>query len=321
MQRMMHLVAAACAVLCVATGCDDGDVAAPPCGHDLPERSLSFCSGPTSQLYDPVTATSAALAVFDSFPDDLLTHADPDSATGLRVATDAATLPRVLNVPAQYASVITDLSLLDGWGTTAGLYLRFDGPVAEPPSGLPASLQSPALILAAVTAGKATRVPFEARLLDDGTTLLVEPMVPMTPATRHVLVVTRQYLAAGGGCIAPAAVLKGLLERRGERIKIAEEAQRKFGRTVSWGVEFGDPAAPERILFTHIAAPVMTRLRQPERRVLDTLVDAGVARSRADALAWSVRLVGEHAEEWLAKLRAAMEKVDDVRAQGPGLSG
>ena len=63
----------------------------------------------------------------------------------------------------------------------------------------------------------------------------------------------------------------------------------------------------------------MTRLRQPERRVLDTLVDAGVARSRADALAWSVRLVGEHTEEWLAKLRTAMEQVDDVRAQGPDL--
>ena len=74
-----------------------------------------------------------------------------------------------------------------------------------------------------------------------------------------------------------------------------------------------------RAQVTHIAVPVMTRLRQPERRVLDTLVDAGVARSRADALAWSVRLVGEHAEEWLAKLRTAMEQVDDVRAQGPGL--
>ena len=108
-------------------------------------------------------------------------------------------------------------------------------------------------------------------------------------------------------------------DTRGERIRIAEEAQQKFGRTVSWGVDIGDPAAPQRILFTHIAVPVMTRLKQPERRVLDTLVDAGVARSRADALAWSVRLVGEHAEEWLAKLRTAMEQVDDVRAQGPGL--
>jgi hypothetical protein len=63
----------------------------------------------------------------------------------------------------------------------------------------------------------------------------------------------------------------------------------------------------------------MTRLRQPERQVLDTLVDAGVARSRSDALAWSVRLVGEHADEWLGKLRDAMKNVDDLRAEGPEL--
>ena len=63
----------------------------------------------------------------------------------------------------------------------------------------------------------------------------------------------------------------------------------------------------------------MTRLRQPERAVLDTLVDAGVARSRSDALAWSVRLVGEHADTWLAELREAMSEVDKLRAKGPEL--
>lgn len=87
------------------------------------------------------------------------------------------------------------------------------------------------------------------------------------------------------------------------------------GARFSWGVRAGE----ERILFTHLAVPVMTRLRQPERQVLDTLVDAGVARSRSDALAWSVRLVGEHTDEWLSKLRAAMTAVDDLRAEGPGL--
>ena len=70
-------------------------------------------------------------------------------------------------------------------------------------------------------------------------------------------------------------------------------------------------------LFTHLSVPVMTRLRQPERPVLDTLVDAGVARSRSDALAWSVRLVGEHADEWLGQLRAAMTDVQRLRDQGP----
>jgi hypothetical protein len=106
-------------------------------------------------------------------------------------------------------------------------------------------------------------------------------------------------------------------ETRPERMNIADEAQDRYGRKVSWGVEVNG----ERILFTHIAVPVMTRLKQPERQVLDTLVDAGVARSRADALAWSVKLVGEHTEEWLAKLRAAMSAVDDLRAEGPDLQG
>ncbi|ORW02447.1 hypothetical protein [Mycobacterium kyorinense] len=104
-------------------------------------------------------------------------------------------------------------------------------------------------------------------------------------------------------------------ETRPERMNIADEAQDRYGRKVSWGVEVGG----ERTLFTHIAVPVMTRLKQPERQVLDTLVDAGVARSRSDALAWSVKLVGEHTEEWLAKLRDAMSAVDDLRAQGPEL--
>jgi hypothetical protein len=106
-------------------------------------------------------------------------------------------------------------------------------------------------------------------------------------------------------------------ETRPERMRIADEAQDKYGRKVSWGVEVGSGDDTERILFTHIAVPVMTRLRQPERQVLDTLVDAGVARSRSDALAWSVKLVGEHTDEWLTKLRDAMRNVDDLRSDGP----
>jgi len=110
-------------------------------------------------------------------------------------------------------------------------------------------------------------------------------------------------------------------ETRPERMRIADEAEARYGRKVAWGVEIGAVGDDtyERILFTHIAVPVMTRLRQPERQVLDTLVDAGVARSRSDALAWSVRLVGEHADEWLGKLRDAMKNVDDLRAEGPEL--
>ena len=100
---------------------------------------------------------------------------------------------------------------------------------------------------------------------------------------------------------------------RDQRIGIAREAEHRFDRKVAWGVQVGG----RRMLFTHLAVPVMTRLRQPERLVLDTLVAAGVARSRSEALAWSVRLVGRNAEDWLAELRTAMEQVERVREQGP----
>ena len=104
-------------------------------------------------------------------------------------------------------------------------------------------------------------------------------------------------------------------ETRDERIQIAREAEHRYGRRVAWGARAGGV----RQLFTHLAVPVMTRLRQPERQVLDTLVDSGVARSRAEALAWCVKLVGEHADTWLADLRQAMEAVQKVREQGPTL--
>ena len=99
------------------------------------------------------------------------------------------------------------------------------------------------------------------------------------------------------------------------RITIAEEAESRYGRKIAWGAGIGGTT----VLFTHLAVPVMTRLRHDERRVLDTLVDAGVARSRSDALAWCVTLVGEHTDEWLAGLRDAMTTVDKLRAEGPGL--
>jgi hypothetical protein len=94
---------------------------------------------------------------------------------------------------------------------------------------------------------------------------------------------------------------------------VAQQIEHRYRRKVAWGVRCGDTEE----LFTHLAAPVMTRLRQPERLILDTLVDAGVARSRSDALAWCVRLVGQHTTDWLTELRTAMGAVDELRRRGP----
>ena len=102
-------------------------------------------------------------------------------------------------------------------------------------------------------------------------------------------------------------------ETREQRMRIADAAQRKFGRTVSWGAALGD----SRKLFTTVSVPVMTRLRIDERTVLDTLVESGVARSRSEALAWCVRLVGKHQADWIEDLRSALVHVQKVRAEGP----
>jgi hypothetical protein len=103
-------------------------------------------------------------------------------------------------------------------------------------------------------------------------------------------------------------------DTRALRMRIADEAEARFARKVAWGARCGE----EEDLFTTLSVPVMTRLRLPERQVLDTLVDAGVARSRSHALAWCVRLVGDHEGEWIDQLREALVHVEKVRREGPG---
>jgi hypothetical protein len=112
---------------------------------------------------------------------------------------------------------------------------------------------------------------------------------------------------------AAARIARFREDTREARIRIAREAEHRFDRKVSWAATCG--AVTER--FTTLGVPVMTRLRMPERAVLDTLIDAGVARSRSEALAWCVRLVGKHQEDWLKDLREALSHVEQVRNEGP----
>src|SRR5919107_5187961 len=156
---------------------------------------------------------------------------------------------------------------------------------------------------------------FAGRLPDDWFTGPVELIIDRDEIT---VVGTLAEPAPGEGD--PAAARAGRIARfreetRTQRMAVADAAQERYGRSVAWGASCGDV----RELFTTLSVPVMTRLRQPERLVLDTLVDAGVARSRSEALVWAVRLVGQHADQWLGELRDAMASVEEVRARGPQL--
>ncbi|GLX19113.1 MULTISPECIES: hypothetical protein [Streptomyces] len=127
--------------------------------------------------------------------------------------------------------------------------------------------------------------------------------------------VDREEITVVGKVPASESVKEFRERTREQRMEVAREAEELYRRKVAWGVRSGE----ETVLFTHLAVPVMTRLRQSERQVLDTLVAGGVARSRADALAWCVRLVGDNADAWLTELRDSLDKVRQVRAQGPDL--
>ena len=116
-----------------------------------------------------------------------------------------------------------------------------------------------------------------------------------------------------GSRSAESAVSRFRESTREERMTLALAAESLFERKVSWGARRGT----QMVLFTTTSVPVMTRLRLPERTVLDTLIAAGVARTRSEALAWCVRLVGENEREWLGDLRAAFQAVEEVRQRGP----
>src|SRR5688572_29111970 len=62
----------------------------------------------------------------------------------------------------------------------------------------------------------------------------------------------------------PAPVKRCREDTRQARMRIADDAERLFGRKASWGASVGST----RRLFTTVNVPVMTRLRMPDRQVL-----------------------------------------------------
>jgi len=143
---------------------------------------------------------------------------------------------------------------------------------------------------------------------------------PQVTADREEILVIgalRQAQVEGGEDAQKAAgagrVKQHREDTRQKRMQISNEAEHRFDRPISWGVTYGE----KTVLFTHLSIPVMTRLRQKERMVLDSLVGAGVARSRSEAVAWCIRLVEQHESDWLKDLREAMSKVAQVRSGGP----
>ncbi len=204
----------------------------------------AFCSGPTAFDYDPASPTADLTA----FPDDFFTAADPASRTGLAVRVDPTNAPWLARVPQMQQSVYDALSSLDGFGTSAGIILRFSAGLGRVPSGSAASLSSKAVELFDLGPGGPTRVPFETQVIDDGAGVILWPMRPLRPKTRHAVIVTTAQKDAGGRCIAPSSTMRALLSGENVPEKLASLETEIHGALQALSLEPQDVSAA--VVFT-----------------------------------------------------------------------
>ena len=106
------------------------------------------------------------------------------------------------------------------------------------------------------------------------------------------------------------------VETRDRRIAVARQAEARYGRPISWGATSGATIRH----FTTVHAFVPTRLDFEQRRVLDHLVDAGIAKNRGQGLAWCVDLVRQNEEGWLTRLQEALDTLNETADAAPPTS-
>ena len=202
----------------VLVGCSDeateSDVGAPDVGADVPTADAStdpsgdaetdavvkfeFCDGETELRYDPLGSAELLL-----YPDDILTVADADSPTGLRLQIDEST-PWIVEVPSLLRSVSADLNALSGFAANGAVLLRVTAPFGDVPSGEHASIDNQSIVFADLSTDPPTRVPFDAVLGDGGLDLFLEPLVTLRRGARHAVIVTNALLDEGASCLAPS---------------------------------------------------------------------------------------------------------------------
>lgn len=134
----------------------------------------------------------------DTFPDDRHTIDDAASPTGLDVRIADGARDAMASLIPTGNDLLAQLETLDGFGTTAGIELRFAGPI------------DPAVFVDHVALWNLGDAPaqedVEVRWTDDDATAIVVPMRPLAEGTRYGLVVA-DLLDADGGEVWPSADL------------------------------------------------------------------------------------------------------------------
>ena len=203
-------------------GTDTGEPVDLGAAEDVGEDVLAgedIETGPVSYVYAP------GGEAMPTFPDDYYTVEDATTGTGLQVVMTAETLPWLDSLDSLFRTIYDGLNELDGWGTNAAVVLHFDGPIAALPEGEEETRTNGAVMMVALGEDGPERVPFVPELTTDGSVLLW-PMFPLQPKTRHGVVITRELTAADGSAISRPAVMTELLEGEPEDPRLAALAPR-----------------------------------------------------------------------------------------------
>lgn len=147
------------------------------------------------------------------FPDDAFTVDDPGAITGQRLDVPPERFALLDAVPETYRQIFRDLSVLDGFGVTAKMFVRFDAPLdpATLWSGEATADWGAPIVLVVEAAGGARPWPYELALTDDDATVVLAPMVPLPPASRAYLAVTARVGTADGTPLAPGPAMRAAL--------------------------------------------------------------------------------------------------------------
>ncbi len=278
------------------------------CGAGGGGDGIPFCDGPTRQIYNPSTGD------YDTYPDDYFTVEDSSTRTGLRVAmvpgVDLVLDPNI----ADYANCFEDLSTLDGFGTTGGVALRFNGPIDEltlPVGGDGSGRATASVVLVDLDSDPPDFVDFEWKIVaedngDDSITLVLLPVGSLLPQTRYGVAVTNGLRDVDGLCISPSYNMKRVITGQHEDPRFARLSDRMsdFVQTLT---SAGTIAGPADLT----AAVVFTT-----QSTYDTSME--IARQIRDAT-YGYRSVGPCVDHALYRLCEGEVDVDDFRVDGRGI--
>jgi len=231
-----------CLLVTLSAACDDGAKSSPSDAANTDEVSEvaddlgtdasevegcgdGVCADTETSETCAVDCVKALTFVWEPFgddltaiPDDFLTVADAALPNGQRLDITLARYPALSRFPTGFREIFDMLSTLDGFGTSAPLWLQFDGFLDQAMIPAPmATIEPGSSIVVGWLEGETFHVvPVRVSRADNRRGLMMRPMVALPAGVRGVALVKRTVLGLQGERTQPNEALSRLLAGNAE---------------------------------------------------------------------------------------------------------